>query len=205
VPIEIRRDDHLSLSEYALIAAAFDVREAVDRVPTGRAAMPLPRRVVHRAFRKDYDAIPGNGPAGWRRRFAVDRAYFMGAYDHGRRVGGAVAIVEPSDVMRLGGEPRSALLWDIRVAPSARRNGIGRMLLAAAEAAAQAAGCNGIVAETQDINVAACQLYAHAGYIIARVDPNAYPELPMETRIVWAKAFDVVVASGERTPQQTGA
>jgi GNAT superfamily N-acetyltransferase len=196
VSIEILRDDQPSLTEYAAIAAAFDVCEAIDGMLTGRAPMPLPRRVVCPAFRKDYDAIPGNGPAGWRTRFAVDRAYFMAAYDHGRRVGSAVAIVEPSDVARLGGDPHFALLWDVRVAPAARGNGIGRMLLAAVESATRAAACDGIAAETQDINVAACQLYARAGYIIASVDPKAYPELPMETRIVWAKAFEIVLRSG---------
>ena len=194
--IEIRHEDHGSLAEYAATPPAFEVREAIDKVIIGRPPSPLPRRAVSPACRKDYDAIPGNGPGGWQARFAVDRARFIAAYDDGRRLGGAVVIVEPSDVARLGGDPPFALLWDIRVAPATRGCGVGRALLDAAEAAAQEMGCHGLIAETQDINVAACHLYAHAGYIIGRVDPTAYPDNAGETQIVWAKSFGLALASG---------
>ena len=176
VSIEIRHEDHGSLAEYAATPPAFEVRGAIDKVIIGRPPSPLPRRAVSPACRKDYDAIPGNGPGGWQARFAVDRARFIAAYDDGRRLG--------------------ALLWDIRVAPATRGCGVGRALLDAAEAAAQEMGCHGLIAETQDINVAACHLYAHAGYIIGRVDPTAYPDNAGETQIVWAKSFGLALASG---------
>jgi GNAT superfamily N-acetyltransferase len=196
VSIEIRREDHRSLTEYAVIATAFEVREAIGPVAAGRAPNPLPRRVVSPSFRKDYDAIARNDPDGWPARFAVDRARFIAAYDHGRRVGGAVVIGEPSDVARLGGDPPFALLWDVRVAPVARGCGIGRALLGAAETAAREMGCRGMISETQDINVAACLLYAHAGYTVLSIDPAAYPDLVDETQIVWAKSFELSLASG---------
>ena len=189
--IEIRQENHRSLSEYAAIPTAFEAREAIRLVAVGAAPNPLPRRVISRRFRKDYDAIPGNGPAEWHARFAVDRARFMAAYEQARRVGGAVVIIEPSDVARLGGDPPFALLWDVRVAPEARGRGIGHALLRAAELVAREAGCRGIVAETQDINFAACQLYAHTGYVIRSIDPTAYPDIAGETQIVWAKSFEV--------------
>lgn len=194
--IEIRSENQSSLTEYAATPIAFAVREVIGAVTAGGAPNPLPRRGIARAFRKDYDAIPGNGPAGWPARFAVDRARFMAAYDQGRRVGGAVVIVEPSDVARLGGEPPFALLWDVRVAPAARGRGIGRALLRAAETVTQETGSRGLVAETQDINVAACHLYARAGYDIIRVNPTAYPDIAGETQIVWAKSFELPLASG---------
>lgn len=188
--VGIRREDHRSLTEYAAIATSFEVREAIGPLTAGPAPDPLPRRAVGPAFRKDYDAIAGNGPDGWHARFAVERACFMAAYDDGRRVGGAVAIVDPADVARLGGDPPFALLWDLRVAPEARGCGVGRALLGAAQAAAREMGGRGMTAETQDINVAACRLYAHAGFIIVRVDPAAYPDIAGETQIVWAKSFE---------------
>ncbi|MDQ6718678.1 MAG: GNAT family N-acetyltransferase [Gemmatimonadota bacterium] len=194
--VEVRRENHPSLTEYAATVTAFEVREAIGPVSAGAAPHPLPRRVVSPAFRKDYDAIPGNGPDGWHARFAVDRAHFLAAYDHGRRVGGAVVIVEPADVARLGGDTPFALLWDVRVTPEARGRGIGRALLDAAGLAAREAGCGGMIAETQDINVAACQLYANAGYSILGIDPAAYPDIPGETQIVWTKSFELPLASG---------
>jgi hypothetical protein len=40
------------------------------------------------------------------------------------------------------------------------------------------------IAETQDINLAARCLYAHAGYRIIRIAPTTYPDLVGETQIV---------------------
>jgi ribosomal protein S18 acetylase RimI-like enzyme len=107
----------------------------------------------------------------------------------GVRVGGAVVILDAHDVMQLGGEPELALLWDLRVAPAARRRGVARALLAEVEAIARAAAVRGVVAETQDVNIPACQLYAGAGYVVSAVDANAYPDLPGETRVMWTKRF----------------
>jgi ribosomal protein S18 acetylase RimI-like enzyme len=81
------------------------------------------------------------------------------------------------------------VLWDLRVAPETRGRGVGRTLLAAMEARMREIGLPGITVETQDINVAACRLYASAGYRITRTDANAYAELPSETQIIWTKRF----------------
>ena len=184
--VEIRREDHRSLSAYAAISIAFDVREAV-QLPVDEGSLRCRR--VSPAYRKDYDAMPGNHPRDWRTRFAVDRAEFMAAYSGGARIGGAVAVVEPSDVVRLGGENPFALLWDLRVAPDARGRGIGRALLAAMEERMHEIGVPGSLVETQDVNVAACRLYASAGYAIRRIDASAYPDLPGETQIIWTRPF----------------
>jgi ribosomal protein S18 acetylase RimI-like enzyme len=181
------RSDNRSLSAYAAIACAFEVREAVQAPVVGTSAFQC--RIVSPAYWKDYDAIPGNHPRDWPLRFAVDRAEFLAAYSGGERVGGAVAVVEHSDVTRLGGVFPLALLWDLRVAPEARGLGVGRALLAGMEERMRELGAAGIVAETQDINVAACRLYASAGYRITRVDAKAYAELPGETQIIWTKLF----------------
>lgn len=150
--------------------------------------MPLPRVPVA-VSRKDYDAIPGNHPRDWPVRFATDRAHLLGAYNAGQRVGAAVVILESTDVVRLGGEAGLALLWDLRVAPEARGRGVGRALLRAAEVSARDAGARGMVIETQTINVAACALYARAGYRITKVASNAYPDIPGEVQVMWAKTF----------------
>jgi ribosomal protein S18 acetylase RimI-like enzyme len=187
VSVEIRREDYRALGAHSAISIAFDVREAVQLpVVAGDA---LHHRIVSPGYLKDYDAIPGNDPRDWPARFAVDRAELLAAYLDGERVGGAVAVVEPSDVARLGGEPPLAVLWDLRVAPETRGRGVGRTLLAAMEARMREIGLPGITGETQDINVAACRLYASAGYRITRTDANAYAELPSETQIIWTKRF----------------
>jgi ribosomal protein S18 acetylase RimI-like enzyme len=191
--IEIRREDHNSLTAYAGISSMYEVCEVIDPLMPGTSA-PTLNRVASSSRCKDYDAMPGNHPRDWPARFAIERARFLGAYGAGRRVGGAVVIVEGTDVVRLGGSPDFALLWDIRVAPDARGRGIGRTLLRAAEDTARDADAAGMVIETQNVNVAACELYARSGYTMTKVDANAYPELPGEVQVIWTKTFAAPLA-----------
>src|SRR5689334_7155924 len=96
--VEIRREDHRSLSAYTAISIAYDVRQTL-RLPIGEG--PLQCRSVNPPYRKDYDAIPGNHPRDWPMRFAIERAELFAAYPGDERVGGAVAVVDSSDVARL--------------------------------------------------------------------------------------------------------
>jgi ribosomal protein S18 acetylase RimI-like enzyme len=186
--VELRYEDHHSLAEYATVPVAYEVR-VVMQSPAAGARPPLPQGTANRSYWKDYDAIPGNHPRDWPARFAVDRARFVAAYMDGRRVGGAVVILDPTDIERLGGESGLALLWDLRVDPEFRGRGFGRALLMSAEGLARRAGVGGIIAETQDTNFPACQLYASSGYTLARIEPDAYPTLPEETLLVWRNTF----------------
>ena len=194
--VEIRRENHHSLTEYAGISSAYEVREVAYPLALGVPALPLPRVVATASSCKHYDAIPGNHPRDWPAQFAIDQARFLGAYGARRRVGGAVVIVASADAVRLGGNSGFALLWDVRVAPDVRGRGVGRVLLGAAEECARDAGAGGMVVETQSINVVACELYARAGYEITKVDADAYPELPGEVQVIWTKTFEVSAPSG---------
>ncbi len=82
-------------------------------------------------------------------------------------------------------------LWDLRVDSAWRRRGVARALWAAIEAVATAAGAPELVIETQQINVAACQLYRAQGCELVRVDRSAYPELPEEILLWWRKVLPV--------------
>jgi len=197
VTVELRAETYRSLPEYAAIPIAYEVRAAFDARALGTRRPPLPHRIVAPPYRKDYDAVPDNHPADWSRRFDVDQARFVAAYSGARRVGGAVLIVDPRDVARLGGQRGFALLWDLRVAPEARGRGIGRALLAAAEASARTGETSGVVAETQTTNFAACQLYAGAEYALTAIDAAAYPDLPDEIRVIWTKTFEAPFALRE--------
>ena len=59
---------------------------------------------------------------------------------------------------------RHALIWDISVAEEARGQGIGRLLLDAAEKAAKAAGVTEIRLYVLEANIRARRVYAEAGY-----------------------------------------
>jgi ribosomal protein S18 acetylase RimI-like enzyme len=185
--IDVRREDHLTLDSYAATSTAFEVREIVDVDALRSDVRDLPTRAAASPWIKDYDALPGNDPATWASKFDLGRCVILTAYIKDVQVGGAVVIVDPGDAARLGGPASFALIWDLRVAPIARRRGAGRALLVEAEAAAESIGLLGVEVETQDINVPACRLYAAAGYQLREVTPAAYGDMPSEVKLVWEK------------------
>lgn len=115
-----------------------------DACALGTTRPPLPHHIVASPYRKDYDAVPDNHPEDWSRRFAVDQARFIAAFSGAQRVGGAVLIVDPSDVARLGGQRGFALLWDLRVALEVR----GRQATEFSEAHGDNASGHGFFVET---------------------------------------------------------
>ena len=97
----------------------------------------------------------------------------------------------------LGGGRDRAVVWDLRIAPEHRRQGVGRALLRAADEWARARGCTCLEVETQQINVAACARYARHGFRLRAVDPRAYADHPDEIQLIWTKALLPPAASPE--------
>ncbi|KFL37544.1 GNAT family N-acetyltransferase [Arenimonas donghaensis] len=71
---------------------------------------------------------------------------------------------------------RWARLYSIAVADAARGQGLGRRLLADAEAQARAAGCRGLRLEVRQDNPAANALYVAAGYRRLGALPGYYDD-----------------------------
>jgi GNAT superfamily N-acetyltransferase len=86
----------------------------------------------------------------------------------------------------------TAVLWDIRVAAEARRQGVGAALFRAVEKWAVAHGCRLLKVETQNINVPACRFYAKQGCVLGAIHRFAYPEFPNETQLLWYKKLTTV-------------
>jgi GNAT superfamily N-acetyltransferase len=175
VGIVIVEEDAAKLAEYATVSIAFEVAEILDET---RMVTP-----VISPYEKDYDAIFGNHPLTWPRHFGQRTWRILAAYDGERRVGGAVVVAGV-----LAGEP--ATLWDIRVAPGRRGQGIGRVLLAAAEHWAITRGARRLRVETQNVNVPANRFYERTGFKLESVDIGAYLELAEEIRFIWEKTLE---------------
>jgi GNAT superfamily N-acetyltransferase len=140
--LEISEEPIGALAEYASVPFAFEVRRMLDVSPRddGRGGFALVERANGTPWVKDYDAIPEEGPATWPKRFDVSRWGFFAARLSGRRVGGAAVAIRTPGLDMLEGRDDLAVLWDIRVAPDARGEGVGSELLRAAEAWAMAQG-----------------------------------------------------------------
>jgi len=189
VRVEVREDPVLALAEYARVPIAFEVSRVLDVsvAPGGAGGFVLEERAIAVPYTKDYDAIPGEGPATWPRRFDVSRWGVFLARLGGRPVGGAVVAVRTPGLDMLEGREDLAVLWDIRVAPEARGRGVGAALLRATGAWAGVRGCRSMKVETQNVNVPACRFYAKHGFVLRAVDPHAYPSLPDEVQLLWYK------------------
>jgi len=177
------------LAEYAQVPIGFTVAERFD--DQALAALIYDATVqavaVSPTYWKDYDSYPGGHPSAWTRQFELSRWSILAAYDRAHRVGGAVVIVDDPQIDLLRDYPACALLWDVRVAPDARHQGVGSALLEAAEQRARERGARRLRVETQDVNVPACRLYHAQGFRLERATPGAYAELPNEVQLLWHK------------------
>jgi GNAT superfamily N-acetyltransferase len=188
-------DVQLSEEPIGTLAALAQVPSAftVDRVLDVTASESEPGKPVLRERRlsapylKDYDALPGEGPRSWARRFDVASWKLIVARVGDRWLGGAVIARHTAALDLLEGRSDLAVLWDIRVAPDLRGNGVGSALFRSAEAEASASGCRQLKIETQNINVPACRFYARHGCALGGINPLAYPDLPGEVQLLWYK------------------
>ena len=137
----------------------------------------LTERTLNLPYVKDYDAIEGERPVDWARRFDVSSWRMFTAHIDDRQVGGAVVAVRTYDLKMLAGRDDLAVIWDIRVSPETRGRGVGTALFRAAENWAGGQSCRYLRVETQNINVAACRFYAAQGCELKAVNRDAYPEL----------------------------
>jgi GNAT superfamily N-acetyltransferase len=184
--VEVLEGPVTALAEYAGIPIAFEVREVLDVIDEADGRVRFEPRRVHASYVKDYDAI-GNSPMQWAERFDLSKWGFFSAFSASQCVGRAAVARDTLSLEMLEGRSDLALLWDIRVAPSERRRGVGSALFDAAVAWAALRGCLQLKVETQNINVPACRFYAQRGCLLQAVHRGAYPELPDEIQLLWFK------------------
>ena len=187
--IEIREQSVESLARYVDITIAFEVSRILEITVQqgGFGGFALAEVPVGTPYIKEYDGL--ECPADWALRFDLSNWGFFGAWLDGRRVAGAVVARKTPAVFLLEGRDDLAVLWDIRVAPEARRLGVGSSLFRAVAAWAAAHGCVHLKVETQNINVPACRFYARQGCELGAINRFAYPALPEEVQLLWYKGL----------------
>ena len=172
-----------ALEEYAKVSIAFTVESRYVAVPNECApGWTLTEEPVDPPWIKDYDG--GEPPTRWL-RWDTTNWRLISAFSGDERVGGAIVVHDSPELDFLEGRSDLAALWDIRVAPEWRGQGIGSMLFEHAVRYAKSVGCVKLKIETQDINVRACNFYAKHGCRLANVVPYAYPGWPDEVQFNW--------------------
>ena len=195
-PLDIDVRPSTDLEEYARIPIAFEVRSVLDlRVRSrGLGGIELVEREIRPTYVKDYDAHGDASPTAWSERFDLSSWRLLSARAEGEPVGAAAVAWRARELTMLEGRSDLALLWDLRIAPAARRRGVGAALFAAACDWARSLGCRWLEVETQNVNVPACRFYASRGCTLGAIHRFAYPELPEEAQLRWYKDLALPVS-----------
>ena len=185
--IKILEESASAVAEYAKVSIAFGVEShlRVELIDNGLGGIRLIEEKLEAPYTKDYDAVRGEGPTRWAKRWDLSNWGILSAFDNDRRIGGAVVAWNTPGLDMLGGQRDIAALWDIRVAPEYRRSGVGAQLFDRAAAWARERACRALTVETQNINVPACKFYARKGCQLAAINRYAYPDLPNEVQVIW--------------------
>jgi ribosomal protein S18 acetylase RimI-like enzyme len=181
--VDVTEEALAALPDYARVPIVFTVDRVFD-VDTSRG-FALAERCLDAPFEKDYDAIASEGPLQWARRFDLSNWAIFIARCANAIVGGATLAFDTPGLTTLDGLSDVAVLWDIRVSPDARRNGVGSALFQQVESRARLGGCRQIKVETQNTNVQACRFYQRQGCELRAVDRAAYPGFPEEIQLLW--------------------
>ena len=191
--IEIREEMADCIDAYASVPMAYTVRSRfrVGLSESGLGGVTLTEEVVVPPWEKDYDRDYGDAenPRGWRRWSTIDGWGFWGAFDGPDRIGGAALAWRTPELCLLRGRDDIAALWDMRVRPGYRRQGIGSALFEAVISGARRRRCTLLLIETQNVNVPACRFYAAQGCTLGAIDRYAYADLPEETQLIWTLAL----------------
>src|SRR5262245_41146826 len=187
--LEVAEEAMTALPEYACVPAVFTVDRVLDVTnrDDGSGGFDVSERRLDAPYRKDYDAIADEGPLQWGRRYDLSNWGLFTARLANRIVGGAAVAFDTPGLTMLDGRRDLAVLWDIRVSPDARCQGVGSALFQRVEAWAQLHDCRQLMIETQNTNVRACRFYERQGCQLRAIHRAAYPELPEEIQLLWYK------------------
>src|SRR5687768_11917057 len=134
--IEVVEQQISAIPEYARVPIVFTIDRVLDvtaRVD-GPGTFELTERRLEVPYQKDYDAIDGEGPLQWARRFDLSNWALFSARVADRMVGAAAVAFDTPGLIMLEDRRDLAVLWDIRVTTDARRQGVGSALFERVEA-----------------------------------------------------------------------
>jgi len=185
--IEIKSD---RLAEYGKIPTRYKVASVfqIKLIENGLGGMTLHEEEVITPYIKDYDSYEEEGPERWLKRFNTHHWAFFLALDGDRPFGGATVAFDTPNVNMLDGRKDLAVLWDIRVHPDSRRQGVGTKLFKQVVEWSKKKGCRHLKIETQNINVPACRFYAKQGCKLGAMDRYGYyghPKVGYEVMMLW--------------------
>ena len=179
------------LSQYDTIPMLLHVTSEyrIDKVHRGLGGFTLVEAPVE-PYTKDFDdGYPHHAfTAHVVRRFDTTNWGFFMAFDGTRAVGGAMVAARTKEVNMLQGRADLAVLWDIRVDDTYKRQGVGQSLFDTAAAWARSEGIVQMKIECQNNNVPAVKFYHKQGAVLSAINEYAYDDEPQyrhEVQLIW--------------------
>jgi ribosomal protein S18 acetylase RimI-like enzyme len=188
--VAIRNIRPAELGRYAQVPCAFQVNSTlvVEPIDGGLGGLRMREEPVVPPYVKDYDAHGEGTPQDWPREFDVRHwGFFLAVADERPVAGAAVAWRTPA-VHMLANRDDMAVLWDIRVHPAFRHQGLGERILKHAADWSREQGARLLKIETQNINVRACRFYHKQGCRLGEIDCYGYagvPRVAHEVMLIW--------------------
>jgi GNAT superfamily N-acetyltransferase len=173
------------LPEYEKISIAFRVesRFRIELLLNGLGGVRFIEEAVAEPYFKDYDKY--ESPSQWPLRWDISSWGMLAAFAGERRVGGAAVVWNTPELDMLRYSKDTACMWDLRVEPDYRNQGIGRELFNRAIDWASERKCRHFIVETQNTNVPACRFYARQGCRLGAINQFAYEEALDEIQLIW--------------------
>jgi ribosomal protein S18 acetylase RimI-like enzyme len=183
--------DRMFFPQYDLIPMLVHVSSyyRVDKINRGLGGFTLVETPVE-PFIKDFD---DDEPIHYfasrqAKRFDITNWGFFMAFDGTKAVGGAIVASRTKEVNMLSGRDDLAVLWDIRIDDTYKRQGVGQALFDMAVEWARNEGLTQMKIECQNNNVPAVKFYHKQGAILSAIDEYAYynePQYRHETQLIW--------------------
>lgn len=178
--------DKSILNDYSKVPILFKV-EAIYEViakDDGFTGYDIVEKALEIPYIKDYDKK--KLPVSWVKRFDTVNWGFFVIYDGKKPVAAATTVFDSPEICMLDGRNDITVLWDIRVHPDYRSQGLGKWLIDKTKEWAEERNCKYLKIETQNTNAKACKFYSAMGAKLDGIRKNAYTgEESQEIQFLW--------------------
>ena len=168
----------------------------VEKINRGLGGFHLVETPVE-PYLNDFNRGGCSSPFHWEKKWDLSNWAFFMAFDNMRPVGGITVAAHTQGVDMLSNRDDLAVLWDLRIDDSHKRQGVGQTLFNMAVEWSRAQGLLQMKIECQNNNVPAVKFYHKQGAVLSAVNEYAYyndPDYRHETRFDWY--LDLKVANG---------
>ncbi|MBN1160518.1 MAG: GNAT family N-acetyltransferase [Dehalococcoidales bacterium] len=175
-----------TLVRYRTIPSYVEVNTTLDmKTLKGFGGITFSEKKVKKLYLKNYDEH--GEPFSWL-NFNTSKWVMFIIQDGEIPAGGLTLACKTPELRMLNGRDDLADIWDIRIHPNLKRQGIGTKLFTRAVEWCRSEGYKQLCVETQNVNVPACRFYLKQGCNLGVINRYAYSATSAvagEVQLIW--------------------